>query len=373
MRIALIDTTPKAKQYPLPMLKIGAWRKSLGDTCELFDNRLPVAGEFDAIWLTTCFTFDIPHSLGVAASLLPEQFERRGLRVHRGLIPEAEAMAPDYSLLPEEPDYSITHTSRGCPRRCEFCMVHRLEPKFSRRETWTSDLHPQANRILFYDNNWFAKGKRRLLEDVRQIRELVDSGRITSVDFNQGLDCRLLTEEIADALVGVPINPVRFAFDGMQEDGHYQRAVEMMAKRGFDEFMTYVLYNFEDSPEDLWYRLRESVRLTEELGVVVKSFPMRYSPILKVKRSFVGKRWTFKMLTGFIVIRASHSVSGQVSCLGGYGWSAFEEFEYWFGETAEKFRRLLQYDKLRLLLKRKVGHLREVRRERRKAEQAKVS
>ena len=98
--------------YPLPLLKIGAWRKAQGDYCQIFNNQLPEKGTFDEIWITTTFTYDIPHALGIvreakkrasrvwvggiSASLLPEHFERQGVEVHKGLIPEAEKYHPDY-------------------------------------------------------------------------------------------------------------------------------------------------------------------------------------------------------------------------------------------------------------------------------------
>ena len=390
MRIALIETTPKAKVYPLPLLKLGAWRKSEGDECTLFRDTLPKAGEFDAIWLTTCFTFDIPHSLGmaieakkrapevrvggVAATLLPKHFEKHGLDVHCGLVPEAETAAPDYSLLGTTPEYSIAHTSRGCSRRCGFCMVSTLEPEFQNRARWADDLHPDTKAIQFFDNNWFAKDKADLFADIDTLHRLVKEDTIRTIDFNQGLDCRLLTEEIANALKGLPIRPVRFAFDGMQEDGHYQRGVEMMVERGFvhgDAFATYVLYNFRDTPEDLWYRLRESVRLSHELGATipggdlrVRSFPMKYQPIMKIgSRGYTGPHWSKEMLSGFNNMVGSHSAAaGTVSCTGMCDRrSKLEEFAYWFGETAEEFVRLLRYPRLRELLKRKKGNLRQLR------------
>ena len=366
MRIALVDTTKKPTAYPVSLLKIGAWRQSLGDDCQLFTNRLP--DETDEIWLTTCFTFDIPHALGivreaknrapvvkvggVSATLLPEHFEREGVEVHRGLIAEAERCHPDYSLLPERPKYSIAHTSRGCVRKCKFCMVHRLEPEFHNRD-WIGDLAPGASKILFYDNNWLAKDVDDLGRDVRLIRGLVESGRARSVDFNQGLDCRLLTEEKADLLTGLPIKPVRFAFDGMQEDGHYQRAVRMMAARGHRDFMTYVLYNFTDTPKDFYYRLRESVRLSDELGINADSFPMRYQPILEADagREYVGKHWTKAQKYGFMNTLNKQSLTGQVS-------ATMDEFEFWFGKDADGFDRLMSYPKIRQLAKRKKGALR---------------
>ena len=398
----------------------------MGDDCQLFTNRLP--DEADEIWLTTCFTFDIPHALGivreaknrapvvkvggVSATLLPEHFEREGVEVHRGLIPEAEQCHPDYSLLPERPKYSIAHTSRGCVRKCKFCMVHRLEPEFHNRD-WIGDLAPGAKKILFYDNNWLAKGVGDLRHDITLIRGLVKMGHITSVDFNQGLDCRLLTDEKADMLQGLPVKPVRFAFDGMQEDGHYQRAVRMMAARGHRNFMTYVLYNFMDTPQDFYYRLRVSVELEMELSASVGSFPMRFQPILDADsgRSYVGKHWTPEQKKGFMGILNQQSIGGAISCggkvnvssfpmrytpimeidsdrayvgdtwtpekrasvriltgkaghgdqvspRGGRTMSPIQEFEYWFGKDADEFDRLLSYPKIRELAQRKKGALR---------------
>ena len=370
MRIALVNSMPHGKIYPLALLKIGAWRKSLGDTCELFDDRLPKAGEFDEIWITTVFTFDIPHAVGmvreaknragrvlvggVSATLLPEKFEDEGVEVHRGLIPDAEAFSPDYSLLGFAPEYSISHTSRGCVRRCGFCMVHRLEPEFGNRRDWVRDIHQDTKKVLFFDNNWLAKDIEDVKQDVSTMRALVDAGRITSIDFNQGLDARLMTEELADLLEGVPIKPVRFAFDGMQEDGHYQRAVRMMAARGFHNFMSYVLYNFKDTPEDFYYRLRESVMLACELGVSVGSFPMRFQPILDIDkgRDYVGKHWADAKKKGFMTILQRQSIGGGVT------FNIPSEFEYWFGKDADEFNRLLSYPKLRQLIERKKGALR---------------
>ena len=163
----------------------------------------------------------------------------------------------------------------------------------------------------------------------------------------------MLTEEKADVLRGVPIKPVRFAFDGMQEDGHYQRAVRMMAARGFREFMTYVLYNFMDTPKDFYYRLRQSVELSQAPGISASSFPMRYQPILEADagRDFVGKCWSRAQKKGFMSILQLQSISGQVSLMP-------EEFEYWYGKDADEFDRLLSYPKIRQLAQRKKGALR---------------
>ncbi len=377
MQIALIDSTPKAKFYPLPLLKIGGWRKSRGDTCKLFLDSLPEAGQFDEIWITTSFTYDIPHALGlvreaktrskrvfvggISATLLPDRFRAEGIDVHSGLLPEAESFNPDYSLLSTVPNYSIIHTSRGCVRRCGFCMVTKLEPKFSCCFEWDKNVQPEARAILFYDNNWLAKPKKDIIHDVNIMRSLIAKKVITSFDFNQGLDARLLTSEYADLLAGLPIRPVRFAFDGMQADGYFQRAVEKMARRGFRIFRNYVLYNFNDTPRDLYYRFSEHARRSAELHIACEAFPMRYQPIMlaDAKRNYCGKHWTMKQRSGIMEIVAKHSAGGGIiSCVGHSGMTAREEFEYWFGKNADEFSRLLSYPKLSQLILRKKGALR---------------
>lgn len=388
MNIALVDGTQDSKLYPLPLLKLGAWQKDIGNQVALFNNgKLPQADEYDEIWVTTRFTFDIPFATGlvreakkrarrvwvggISASLLPDYFRREGVDVHVGLLPEAEQYAPDYSLLGHDPDYSISHTSRGCIRKCGFCMVTKLEPQFTHRSDWEKDIHPNTKKVLFYDNNWLGKSKELLQEDIDKLKGLVKAGRITEIDFNQGLDARLVDDAMADRLTGLPIRPIRFAFDGKQEDGYYQRAIHRMYERGYHSFMTYVLYNFTDTPQDFYYRLKESVKISQELKIAVDSFPMRYQPILEVnkQRDYVGKHWTLEGRRGFKAILGCYTgMAGTVTSHSHNTYPPLEEFEYWMGENADEFVRLINYPKIRELSNRKKGELRMKRAERRKNE-----
>lgn len=372
MRIALINSNRKTTFYPVALLKLGAWQKSLGNECVLFDNKLPGPGLFDEIWITTVFTFDIYYVKamiekakplcnrvvvgGVSASLKPDFFKRLGVDVFIGLHPEAETFSPDYSLLKEKPEYVITHTSRGCVRKCGFCMVPKLEPKFFKRD-WEKDLIPGVTKVFFYDNNWLAKKKSELHKDIERLRELVKAKKITFIDFNQSLDARLLTEDIAARLKGLPIKPVRFAFDSMDADGHYQTAIRRMHANGHKVFRALMLYNFEDTLEDFYYRLKSSAYLSEELGTTVGSYPMRFQPILDVdgSREYVGKYWTKQERKSFVLILGAQSISGQITQ------HTTADFEYWFGKDDKEFRKLLNYPKLTTLLKRKRSYMRTSR------------
>jgi len=378
MRIALIDTNPKPKVYPVALLKLGAWRRKKGDECVLFANTLPKPGEFDTIWLTTTFTYDLKHSLGmaiaakkraervrvggIAATLLPEVFRKHKIDVHEGLVPEAEECAPDYRLLPEPPEYAITHTSRGCVRKCDFCMVKKLEPRFESRGKWENDLPKDTTRVLFYDNNWLAKPIRALKADTDKLRALKKAGRVDWIDFNQGLDARLMKGQRAELLRDLPFAFLRFAFDGMHEDGHFQEAIKNTRAIGYRNVRTYVLYNFRDTPSDFYYRLRECARLSEEFDMSVTAFPMRYQPIAEADlgRNYVGKHWTERMKKNFMMYTTTIS-SGAMFSFGGspsIGMSRIDEFEFWLGKDEHEFLRLLNYPKLSALLKRKKVDLR---------------
>ena len=52
-----------------------------------------------------------------------------------------------------------------------------------------------------------------------------------------------------------------------------------------------MLYNFKDSPQDLFERMRLNVDLNEELDIRIFSFPMRYQPVNRPARGHVGDKW----------------------------------------------------------------------------------
>jgi hypothetical protein len=370
MRIALISASPKKGLYPIGLLKIGAMLKDRGDDCKLYNGTLPKVNEADEIWVSTVFSFDIAHDLGiileaknrcpvvraggVSATLFPERFIKAGALVHKGIMPEAEKYNSDFTLLDYIPKQSITHTSRGCVRKCEFCMVPKVEPKFTQRKIWPGDIHKDSEEILFYDNNWLAKKSADIQKDVEKMGEVVAQTNIRKIDFNQGLDCRLFTKEKAAILKSIPFDPMRFAFDGMHEDGHFQKAVRLVAEISRWNIYSYVLYNFTDTPQDLYYRLRTMVELQKETGLDLVAFPMKYQPIAvnAKKGEHIGRHWTRQKLNNFKYIIGRASAGGQISI------HKIDEFEYWFTNSAENFDKLLSYQGCKKYADKKQGALR---------------
>lgn len=124
------------------------------------------------------------------------------------------------------------------------------------------------------------------------------------VDFNQGLDARLFTPEKAKLLSQIALKPCRIAFDDINTQEEYFHAMDLAAQNGICHFSNYLLYNYQDDPQDLWNRLFLNVDFCEK-HVEIKSlfsFPMKYASIEHTDRSYIGALWNKKYLKSINVI-----------------------------------------------------------------------
>ena len=156
------------------------------------------------------------------------------------------------------------------------------------------------------------------------------------VDFNQGVDARLFTEEKARMLASIAIRPLRIAFDDIKTRPAYEKAVRWSVSAGIKEFSNYLLYNFKDEPIDLYRRLKINVELCEELGVNIYSFPMKYHPLYGENshdRNYIGVHWNRKYIRAIQAIL--NSTKGKV----GKGVEFFGEA---FGHTEKEYLELLE-------------------------------
>jgi len=321
---------------------------------------------------------------GIAASLMHDQFLReprwRGIRFIKGLLsaPPAvslrlddfseelysddvmsipiEDLIPDYDIL-DQIDYKypvrdayFAYTSRGCIRKCNFCGVPKLEGAQRDTESLTSLVKAIEQRygpkkdLMLMDNNVVASP--RFKDIIAEIRDLgfVPGATIRRphervavqrrVDFNQGVDARILCKDpmYLQQLATICLKPLRIAFDHLGLKEPYEQAIRYAHQNGLIELSNYMLYNFKDSPTDLFERMRLNVHLNEELQIRIWSFPMRYQPTDLPERSHVGPKWTrYQLRSMQIVLQATH---GVVS-------GAPQFFKRAFGDTAEDFEKIL--------------------------------
>ena len=198
-------------------------------------------------------------------------------------------------------------------------------------------LHLEEARCLHY----YTATKEMILKLDPYIKPIYDrvikpGKRKRIVDFNQGIDSRLITDENMKKLSEVNIYPLRIAFDHWNLKEVYEKSVRTAVNNGIHDLSNYILYNFEDKPEELYYRLRLNVDLCEELGATIYSFPMKYHPINDPEyfsnRDYLGKYWNRKF------IRAVQAVLNSTKGKVGRGVDFFEEA---FGKDIDDFWRIL--------------------------------
>ena len=160
-------------------------------------------------------------------------------------------------------------------------------------------------------------------------------GRLRYIDFNQGVDARLFNDERVSLLSRIPVRPLRIAFDDIKTEKAYTKALSMSVNAGMKDFSNYLLYNFKDTPQDLYHRLRVNVDLCETLDVSIYSFPMKYHPIRDEHshdRDYIGEHWNRKY------IRAIQAILNATKGKIGRGVSFFEKA---FGRNEEEYMELL--------------------------------
>ena len=219
MRIGLVDVD--GKNFPnLALMKISAWHKGRGDSVSWYEPMF--SGHMDKVYLSKVFSFTPDYDYPIDA----DEVERGGSGYcislvngrevfdqskNKSLPHEIEHIYPDYSLYPQYTrDTAYGFLTRGCPRGCDFCIVEKKEGKCSVKVADLSEFWRGQKKIVLCDPNILAcKDWKDLLQ------QLIDSR--AEVDFNQGLDIRLMTEEKAEMLNKVRYKEIHFAWDRYED------------------------------------------------------------------------------------------------------------------------------------------------------------
>lgn len=265
MRIGLVDVD--GKNFPnLALMKISAWHKKKGDSVEWYDPMF--SGHFDKVYLSKVFSFTPDFDYPIDA----DEVERGGSGYcisivdgkevfdqskNKSLPHEIEHSYPDYSLYPAlTKDTAYGFLTRGCPRGCSFCIVAGKEGRCSRKVADLKEFWNGQKKIVLCDPNILAcKDWKELLQ------QLIDSH--SWVDFNQGLDIRMMTEEKVEMLKRIKIKEIRFAWDRYKDRNLILPKFQMFAKsygrRMAHKAIVYCLVNYTttvDQDLDRIYTLR---------------------------------------------------------------------------------------------------------------------
>lgn len=316
----LVEPDYYARYPPLGLLKIATYHRLQGDGVYLVrgcvQSPLPPP---DVIYVTSLFTYAwrpvrdaiayyrglFPNARillgGIYASLVPEHARSLGAdEVHVGLWPETEDLMPSWDLVPSW-DGSILFASRGCIRKCGFCSVPKLEgPPADLRLSIRSLVYPGHRRVILWDNNILGNTNWEPIFD-----EL--SGLNMEVDFNQGLDARRVTREVARKLARLKVRSVRMAYDYPGVGPYVKNALELLSQEGISprKVVVYTLYNYVDDPDNF------KDRVGEILDWGATSYPMRFEPLTSLtKNSWVSPNWTAEELQAVAAARRVMGYAG---------------------------------------------------------------
>jgi hypothetical protein len=272
MRICLVDVD--GHRFPnLALMKLSAWHKSQGDIVELNGS-----GRFDRIYKSKVFTWT-PDNKGLAFS---DDIREggTGYKKYNTLPDEIEHIEPDYALYRVSDAYGFL--TRGCIRKCPWCVVPEKEGQL-RQNADISEFISNKKSAILLDNNVLACSWGLLqIEKIRQLG--------LKVDFNQGLDARVISKQqwIADLLAELKwIRCIRLACDSKNMIEPVRKAVENIRRNSSKKFEFFVYVLVQDVEDAL-----QRVEALREIGATPFAQPYRDFETSKIDRGAqVFSRW----------------------------------------------------------------------------------
>lgn len=260
MKIGLIDVD--SHNFPnIPLMKISAHHKKIGDTVEWYDPCL--SGHLDKVYMSKVFTFTPDYPYNINSEIICKGGTGYFNPKDDKFLPEhIEHIYPDYSIYfdkyPHIKDTAYGFLTRGCPRGCNFCIVGKKEGNYSKKVADLFEFWNGQKNIVLLDPNFFACKDWGMLS-----QQLIDSK--ANIDFSQGCDIRIMDIDKIEALKKMQIKRIHFAWDNYDDKLKIIPKFEMFKKLTewhYVKMGVYVLCNFNTSIEqDL-----ERIYILRDLG-----------------------------------------------------------------------------------------------------------
>ena len=263
MRVSLIDVDSKIPN--LALMKISAYHKQKGDSVGIN------LSDPDQVYISCIFSKNKQQAIGIS-KMFSCLVNIGGYGVNDNRLPDyIEHVKPDYDLY--HCDYSLGFTTRGCIRKCSFCKVPIKEGMIRINCDLYEFWDQRHKHIVLLDNNILA-----LPEHFKKIAKQLVKNNL-SVDFNQGLDIRLIDHDNAEILSKLKVKPtLRFAWDDIKDESRVRASISTLIHHRINTSFFYVLVGYNSTKEEDLHRLN----LLKELNQ--RAYVMRYE-------SCRGIRW----------------------------------------------------------------------------------
>lgn len=374
MKVLLVEPNYKSKFPPLGLMRLSTLHKDRGDKTFFIKGESEEIQQkhWDRIYVSSLFTYELPITIrtakyylnsvsdpkknlfigGIGATLLPNYvLESLQCNLIQGQLNRSNMLGlnekpvanliPDYDLIRDSnyeyipKDSYFLRISEGCIRKCKFCAVPVLEPNFGYLQNPIIQVNEiihkygEKQNLVVLDNNILALNSfDEIINEIIFLGFNKNGNKKRTVDFNQGLDARLIDKNIAALLSKITISPIRLAFDNIVIKDAYTKAIALLAEFGFLNFTNYVMYNFTDTPEHFYERIFYNIELNLKYSIRITGFPMKYAPIQNINRYYVSPKWKWRYLRGIqCILNATHGLtSPNPSFLENAFGNSFDEF-----------------------------------------------
>ena len=264
MKIGLVDVDGHAKKkkwgatiYPnLALAKIARYWRNRGGQISWAS---PME-HYDIVYMSKVFNFSPDDTYIYDADIIIKG--GTGYDPLSQLPDEIDRLQPDYSIYPNIPkDTAYGFLTRGCPNKCRWCVVPKKEGAIRPYMDVDEIAIEGRRKLVLMDNNILAAGD----YCIQQLQKIIERGY--RVDFNQALDARLVTDEIAQLLAKVKWldnNRIRFGCDTHGQIAECERAMNMINRYGFTgQYFLYTMLtsDFRECYERItywWHRTQET-------------------------------------------------------------------------------------------------------------------
>lgn len=286
MKIGLVDVD--SHNFPnLALMKISNFYKE--NNCDV-EFIIPLK-KYDIVYMSKVFTFTRDFDVCIQANEIYKG--GAGYNLDTKLPKRIEKQFPDYSL------YGITDTAygyltRGCPRQCDFCIVSKLEGCESVKVSDVNNFWNGQKNIKLLDPNILACKER-----IELLQQLIDCK--ANIDFTQGLDVRLLNEEIIYMLNKMKIKRIHFAWDSEKDSEIILKKLNLFKKYttiSNRKIGVYVLTNYNTNIEFDLHRIYTIRDIGYDPFVMVYNI-QNAKKIYRHMQRWCNRKWVFKKCKNF--------------------------------------------------------------------------
>ena len=297
MEVCLLDVDSKMPNVCL--MKLATYHKQRGDAVKLGYD--PLFDSPDFCYASKIFDFtEEPEYMPSCETL--KGGTGYGLQSNIE-IPDFDRIMPDYSLYPNC-DMAIGRFTRGCPNRCPWCVVPKMDGNDVRHVADLRDFWDSQPKVRLLDDNIMADAD----EFCRDCEQLSQGG--VEVIW-EALDIRLVTEETAKALSAVKnARYLHFAWDSHAQDDAVPKGVAILKRHGLKPYrlMFYVLVGFGTSREYDMHRITTIDKLGAHPYVMPfdKSDPYQHHLARWCNNKLIYRKTDFEHYDQWVRYRENH-------------------------------------------------------------------